>query len=118
MSKLVHEVWEEISGGMVLHTCCLSGPRGEGCRRTLALGCRLLITFEAGSHFEAMTAYHRYLDREAYTTDQVWDHQLYPAEWVAEQHFGRMSTMKFWFSATHAENEAGSEGAAHEVSGC
>jgi hypothetical protein len=85
VSKLVHEVWEEISDGMVLHTCCLCGPRGADCRHTLATGARLLTTFEAGSHFEAMTAYHRYLDREAYTTDQAWDHQPYPTEWQVEQ---------------------------------
>ena len=85
MSKLLHEVWEEIDGGMVLHTCCMAGPRGEGCRRLLALGCRLLTTFEASSHFEAMTVYHCYLSREAYTTAQAWDHQPYPDEWLAEQ---------------------------------
>jgi len=70
---------------MVLHTCCLAGPRGDGCRRTLAPGARLLATFEAGSHFDAMTAYHCYLGREPYTTDQPWDYQAYPAEWLAEQ---------------------------------
>ena len=85
MAKLVHEVWEQVSDGMVLHACCLAGPLGEGCRRTLASGARLLTTFEAGSHFEAMTAYNIYLDQGAYTTDQAWDHQPYPAEWLAEQ---------------------------------
>lgn len=85
MSNLLHEVWEEVSDGVVLHTCCLSGPLGEGCRRRLEPGARLLTTFEAGSHFEAMTLYHRYLDRGAYTTDQAWDYEPYPAEWLAEQ---------------------------------
>jgi hypothetical protein len=78
MSKLVHEVWEEVEDGMVLHTFCLSGPRGENCRRTLAPGARLLATFEASSHFEAMTIYNRILGREPYTTDEPWDYQPYP----------------------------------------
>jgi hypothetical protein len=87
MRKLVHEVWEEIGeDGMVLHRCCLAGPGGEGCRRTLAAGARLLLTYEAGSHFEAMTIYNRFLGREPYSTDQPWDYEPYPEEWYREQH--------------------------------
>jgi hypothetical protein len=70
---------------MVLHTCCLAGPNGDGCRRNLELGARLLTTFEADSHYEAMTIYHRYLDREPYTTREPWDHQPYPDEWLTVQ---------------------------------
>jgi hypothetical protein len=70
---------------MVLHTCCLVGPMGDGCRRTLSSNARLLTTFEAGSHFEAMTIYNRYLGRETYTSDQAWDHRPYPEEWRMTQ---------------------------------
>ncbi|MBX9627876.1 MAG: hypothetical protein K2X82_29020 [Gemmataceae bacterium] len=85
MASLVHEVWEESVDGMVLHTCCRAGPRGDGCRSFLAPGARLLATFEAGSHFEAMAIYHRLLGREAYTSDYETDHEPYPEEWLEEQ---------------------------------
>jgi hypothetical protein len=32
-----------------------------------------------------MSWYHRFLDREVYTSDQAWDYQPYPDEWLAEQ---------------------------------
>jgi hypothetical protein len=82
---LVHEVWEEVCDGMALHTCCVAGPRGDGCRRNLEPGARLLTTFEAGSHLEAMTTDHRYLGRGEFTTVEPWGHQPYPDEWRAEQ---------------------------------
>jgi hypothetical protein len=85
MAVLVHEVWEAVSGGMILHACCLAGPRGDGCRQHLEPGARLLTTFEAGSHFEAMTIYNRYLGREPYATNEPWDYQPYPDEWLAPQ---------------------------------
>jgi hypothetical protein len=86
MRKLVHEIWEEISdAGMVLHTCCLAGPRGEACRRILAANARLLTTFEAGTHVEAMRFYNNFLGREKYATDEAADHEPYPDEWFREQ---------------------------------
>jgi hypothetical protein len=84
MATLVHEVWEEIEDGMVLHSCCLAGPMGEKSRQMLAANARLLTTFKAGSHFEAMTIYNQFLGREAYTTDQPWDYTPYPEEWLTE----------------------------------
>src|SRR4029077_9586490 len=48
MRKLVHEIWEFTDDGMTLHACCLAGPRGEDCRRSLGPDARLLTTFEAG----------------------------------------------------------------------
>ena len=89
MRKLWHEIWEEVEDGMVLHGCCMAGPRGDGFRRTLAHGARLLATFEASSHLEAMTYYNRYLGREEYTSDLEWDHQPYPEEWFMEQFAGQ-----------------------------
>ena len=85
MAVLVHEVWEAVSDGMVLHACCLAGPRGDECRLWLQSGARMLTTFEAGNHFEAMTIYNRYLGREVYITNEPWDYQTYPDEWRAEQ---------------------------------
>ncbi len=85
MAILIHEIWETESEGMVLHTCCLAGSGGDGCRLSLEPGARLLTTFEAGSHFEAMTFYNRYLGRGPYTTHESWDYQPYPDDWLAEQ---------------------------------
>lgn len=85
MAVLVHEIWEAVDDGMILHACCLAGPLGEGGRRNLEPGARLLATFEAGSHFEAMTIYNRYLDRGRYTSLEPWDHQPYPDEWLIGQ---------------------------------
>ncbi len=85
MAVLVHEVWEWIDDGMVLHACCLAGPLGDGCRRSLGSATRLLTTFEASSHFAAMTVYNRYLGRGTYTTHEPWDHEPYPDEWLTEE---------------------------------
>ena len=77
--KLKHELWEEKEGGG--WTFCLAGPHGEGARNLLGPDARLIWTVEAGSHFEAMTAYYKFMDWGEYTTDQEWDMQPYPEEW-------------------------------------
>jgi hypothetical protein len=88
MARLIHEVWVEVVDGMTLESCCLAGPRGNDQRALLAPGARLIATFEAGCHYEAMTTYHRLLGREVYTTKHAWDHEPYPEEWLAEQQSG------------------------------
>lgn len=85
MAVLTHEVWERIEDGKTLHGCCLAGPLGDGYRSTLGAGARLLTTFQAGSHFETMTIYNRYLGRGPYTTNEQWHYEPYPDEWLAEQ---------------------------------
>ncbi len=82
MARLVHEVWLDGDG---LPGCCLAGPAGDGFRQLEGQGERLVHTFVAGSHFEAMTIYHEYLGREPYTTDQPRDIEPYPDEWRDEQ---------------------------------
>ena len=84
-TSLVLEVWEEVEDGNALTGVCYAGPRGNGCRASFAPGARLLTTFIASSHFEAMTVYYRYQHWGVYTTDHEWDREPYPAEWVAEQ---------------------------------
>lgn len=85
MAILLHEIWEYESDGMTLNACCLAGPMGDGCRQQLGPNVRLLNVFDAGSHFEAMTIYNAFLRRGAYTTNQAWDYESYPDEWLAEQ---------------------------------
>jgi hypothetical protein len=88
MPKLIHEIWECAEDDGILHMCCLAGPRGEDCRRTEP-NARLLATFEAGSHFEAMTIYNRYLYREEYKPIPGEDYLPYPEEWYQEQNASR-----------------------------
>jgi hypothetical protein len=85
MVDLLHEIWVETCDGMELESLCRAGPDGDGARKLLAPNARLIHTFAAGSYFEAMTLYHRYLDRPPYTTVHSMDHEPYPAEWLERQ---------------------------------
>lgn len=82
--KLKHELWEE-DGGTEL-TFCLAGPRGDGARKLLSSDAKLIWTVEAGSHFEAMTKYYKFMGWGEYTTDQAWDMQPYPEECLKASH--------------------------------
>jgi hypothetical protein len=83
MAILRHEVWVGADG---LPGCCLAGPDGEAARRLFAEGgAKLVWTFEACSHFDAMVKYHQYLGREPYTTEYAQDHEPYPDEWFKAQ---------------------------------
>jgi hypothetical protein len=84
---LKHEVW---MCGEGLPGCCLAGPDGDVARRAFAESgsARLVWTFDAANHFEAMNRYHQHLGREPYTTDRPWDHEPYPEEWLRVQRGG------------------------------
>jgi hypothetical protein len=97
MAKLVHEIWEVIDdSNQVLPAVCLAGPDGEAFRKLLhqdaladGLGCpRCVRNFQANSHFEAMTIYHRHYDWDAYTTDFASDREPYPDDWARRQNLG------------------------------
>jgi hypothetical protein len=84
--KLLLEVWEDIGDqGESLPALLCAGPRGEECRRLLGPKAHLLTTIWARSHFEAMTVYYGLMGWGEYTTDQEWDYQPYPEEWLLEQ---------------------------------
>ena len=86
MAKIIHEVWEEIGErGETLPGLCHASPAGEGFRKLLAANARLVRTFEAGSHFEAMTIFYRFYGWGDYTTEFAIDHAPYPQEWADEQ---------------------------------
>ena len=82
MANLKHEVWRDSDG---LPMCCLAGPDGDNARRLLGENASLVSTFEAGSHFEAMTKYNEFLGLEPYTSAQASDHTPYPDEWLQRQ---------------------------------
>src|SRR5262249_27652368 len=68
--------------------CILAASRGQEATvaaHTSPPNARLIQTFEAGSHYEAMTLYHTLLGREQYTTDQSWHYEPYPEQWRQEQ---------------------------------
>lgn len=91
MVELRHEIWVDGGeSGAELEGCCLAGPDGDGFRRRLAPSARLLHTFEAGSHFEAMCTYHRLVGREPYSSDLAQDHAPYPAEWLERQNSAKL----------------------------
>ena len=90
MAILIHEVWEEIGErGELLPGLCEAGPNGDGFRKLLAPGARLVHTFEAGSYFEAMMIYYRRYGWGDYTTEFAIDYEPYPQAWADLQRRGR-----------------------------
>ena len=83
IQNLKHELWEDADGNGF--TFCLAGSMGDGARSHLEPGAKLIWTVEASSHFEAMTAYYKFMNWGVYTTDQEWDLQPYPSEWFDAQ---------------------------------
>ena len=75
MAMRIHEVWVDAYG---LPSLCLAGPNGADCRKLLDQPAQLIHTFEAGSHYEAMTIYHRYQGWSAYESHFAIDHEPYP----------------------------------------
>ena len=57
--KLKHELWEENEGQEL--TFCLAGRHGDDARKLLSPDAKLIWTVEAESHFEAMTAYYKFM---------------------------------------------------------
>jgi hypothetical protein len=89
MAMLVHEIWEDVGDdGSVLPGLCLAGPDGEAFRKLLHKDARCTGRFEAGSHFEAMTIYHRRYGWGAYLTDFVHDREPNPDVWAQRQSLG------------------------------
>jgi hypothetical protein len=77
-----HELWKDIGGEEYAElTFCLAGSHGDDARRTLSPQARLIWTVDAESHYEAMTAYYKFMGWGEYTTEQAWDMQPYPKEW-------------------------------------
>ena len=79
MTTMKHEVWEEVDEyGQVLEGMCLAGPAGDGFRALLHSSARLVATFEAGSHVEAMNLFYAMYGRGPYATDHPSDLLPYP----------------------------------------
>jgi len=67
MNKVLHEVWEAQDGRTGL---ILAGEKGDDARKLFREdNMELVHTFNAGSHFEAMTIYYAYKGWGEYTSD-------------------------------------------------
>jgi hypothetical protein len=82
---LLHELWEYTEDGGTEYTFCHAGPGGDAARNRVPAAAKLVWTVWAKSHFEAMTRYYERQGWAAYTTNQPWDFEPYPVEWVQEQ---------------------------------
>ena len=72
--KILHEVWADEDG---LTTLCLADERGNDCRALMKPQSKIIHTFYAGNHYEAMTIYYEYMDFGTYTTDFAIDKEPY-----------------------------------------
>jgi hypothetical protein len=78
MEKVQHEIWEDPEG---LPGLILAGEKGEAARKLFKEeNMRLVHTFYASSHFEAMTIYYAFYGWEEYTTQYANDKLPYD-EW-------------------------------------
>ena len=69
-----HEVWEDSEG---LTTLCLADEHGDDCRKLLEHDSKLIYTFYANSHYDAMTIYYKFMDWGTYTTEFEVDKEPY-----------------------------------------
>jgi hypothetical protein len=58
---------------------------GDDARDLVGPGAKLVWVVDAGSHFEAMTAYHERMGWGPYTSQHQWDRQPYPDDWRRTQ---------------------------------
>ncbi len=72
--NIKHEVWEDLEG---LTTLCLADERGDDCRKLLEPGSKLIHSFYAESHYEAMTIYYKFMDWGIYKTEFEIDKEPY-----------------------------------------
>src|SRR6185436_1674301 len=82
MAVLVRELWIESNKEQ---TFCLAGPMGDGARAMLSPGAKKVWSVTAESHFDAMTRYYEYMGWGKYTSEEAWDHEPYPDEWLRVQ---------------------------------
>ena len=64
MASIKHDVWEDNEGASL----CFSGELGEENRTLLGKDAKIIFSFYADSHFNAMTQYYKYMGYGVYTT--------------------------------------------------
>ena len=66
MTKVKHDVWKDSEGLTML---CFSGELGVESRRLLAPDSKIIHSFEADSHFDAMQKYYSFMNWGSYESD-------------------------------------------------
>ncbi len=74
MAKIKHDIWEDPEGLTLL---CFSGELGAESRKLLKPNSKIIRSFDADSHFDAMTKYYAFMDRGKYKSDFEEDKQPY-----------------------------------------
>lgn len=74
MKGIKHDVWIDDEGKTCL---CYAGNLGEESRSVLEKGSKIIHSFYADSHFDAMTKYYRLMDWGIYTTEFEIDKEPY-----------------------------------------
>ena len=82
---LLHELWEWPEGEQTLSLFCVAGPQGNESRAMLPENAKLVWTTWARTHFEAMSLLHERIGPEPHTSEEPWDFEPYPPEWIEEQ---------------------------------
>ena len=66
MTKIKHDIWVNLEG---LSMLCFSGDLGNESRELLEPNSKIIHSFFAESHFEAMTIYYHYMDLGSYESE-------------------------------------------------
>jgi hypothetical protein len=77
MGKILFDIWAEEDG---LTSLCFSGEIGEEARCLLGTNPKIIHSFYADSHFDAMTQYNAYLGLGVYESDFEIDKEPYKLE--------------------------------------
>jgi len=72
--NIKHEIWEDSAGLTTLH---IALKRGNEFRKPSEQGIRLIHSFYASTHYEAMTIYYKFMNWGEYTIDLKVDEKLY-----------------------------------------
>ncbi len=74
MAKLEHDIWKDKEGFTML---CLAGELGAEARTLLEPDSEIIHSFEASSHFDAMTKYYEFMDFGKYESEFEFDKTPY-----------------------------------------
>lgn len=66
MAKIKHDIWQDPEG---LTSLCFSGVMGMECRRLLEPNSKIIHSFYADSHYEAMIKYYEFMGWGKYETE-------------------------------------------------
>ncbi|MGE0638021.1 MAG: hypothetical protein AB7P01_16375 [Bacteroidia bacterium] len=77
MATIKHDIWKDSEGLTML---CFSDELGEESRTHLKPDSKIIHTFYANSHYDAMTKYYVFMDWGVYKTEFEIDHEPYDIE--------------------------------------